>query len=272
MPRTWNQNDYCPQSWRLQEDRKWFSGACLIISTWNKKQQFKKKDHPGTGKRKIFTSCDSGLRGHVHHLKEPWGTPFALYDQAQQEQQTWSERERRTPLLSARSWGISPLSLCLWRYKPTDSPGRCRPRSQPGPACHPNLQRGTRSLQEWDQPHETVLACPHTTVNEECWLGQKQGSEGWIMYQFCKRPLDIATWVHHRPSGDLNLTILNINDHLMSSPHPWPVVITITCKRVGGITRRGGGGVSVGQAGDVHEWRTEKSTSSSEISVYSYVW
>jgi len=40
----------------------------------------------------------------------------------------------------------SPLSLCLWRYRTTGSPGHCKPRSRPGPACRPSPQTGTRSL------------------------------------------------------------------------------------------------------------------------------
>lgn len=43
---------------------------------------------------------------------------------------------------------LSPLSRCLWRYRPTDSPAHCRPRNLPSPACHPNLQTDTRSLRE----------------------------------------------------------------------------------------------------------------------------
>lgn len=34
-------------------------------------------------------------------------------------------------------------------------------------------------------------------------------------------------------TGCVGLTSLDVNDHLMSSPHPWPVVVSITCKQEG---------------------------------------
>lgn len=58
----------------------------------------------------------------------------------------------------------SPLSLCLWRCRPTGSPAHCRPRSLPNPASHPSLQTGTPSL--WVRNDQHWAFCNHAPAKK----------------------------------------------------------------------------------------------------------